>query len=248
MTEVIVDAGAPRRGPGRPAVARRTSLTAEDILDAADDIIRVEGLDALTMQRLAGHLGVTVKAVYNHIPNKAALLQRIVDRIWQQQVFPDLPAEPDDLAESLIQFQLMTRRVWLEHLDLATLAMAVSEPDDVLLAISSISAEILDRAGAPDVGLVYNALQTYTMGSIAVAANRRRSSAYFGRDPDETLAKAYELADERGLSRDARAVIEAQWDEGDEKHFEEGLRIIVAALLSAGATAAPRGGASAGAG
>jgi AcrR family transcriptional regulator len=230
-------------------VSRQTSLRAEDILDAAYDIIRTDGLDALTMQRLAGDLGVTVKAVYNHVANKAALLQLLVDRIWQQEVSLDLPADSDGLVEWLIQFQLLTRRVWLDHLDLATLAMAVSEPDDVLMAISAATAGLLGQMGVQRVGLVYNALQTYTMGSVAVAASRRRSSAYFGRDPDEALAKAYDLAEERHLSDGARAVIEAQWDEGDEKYFEEAIRVIVAALLPGGPAPASAGnGASGGAG
>jgi AcrR family transcriptional regulator len=229
---------APRRGPGRPAVARQTSLTVEDILDATEKIIGIEGLDALTMQRLAKELGVTVKALYNHVASKASLLQLLVDRIWQREVVLDMPSDRAGLVEWLIEFQLLTRRVWLEHLDLATLAMAVSEPDQILLAVASVSAMVLTDVGVEDVGLVYNALQTFTMGSIAVAANRRRSSAYFGRDPQDALARAFELADGNGLSPQARAVIEAQWDEGDERHFETGLRIIVAALLrEASATA-----------
>jgi AcrR family transcriptional regulator len=230
MTDAAEETAVARRGPGRPAVARQTSLTVEDMLDASEKIVRVEGLDALTMKRLAGDLGVTVKALYNHVPNKAALLQLLVDRIWVEML-GRFPPNPDDFVEWMIQLQLRIRRFWLENLDLATLAMAVSEPNEALLSGANVIAGFCRAVGAPDPGFFYNTLQTYTFGSIAVAANRRRSSAYFGRDPDQALARAYELADDAGLSDDARAVIEAQWDEGDERHFENGLRLIVRAFL-----------------
>lgn len=223
----------PRRRPGRPAVGRQTSLTAEDILTTTYRIISDEGLDALTMKRLADDLGVTVKALYNHVPSKPVLLQLLVDRIWGD-IFERVSPQPDDLVEWIIQLQLVVRRVWLDHLDLATLAMAVTPPSEDLMSAVTISAAVAGAMGAPDAGFFYNVLQTYTFGSIAVAANRRRSSAYFGRDPETTLAEAYVLADKVGLSPEARAVLEARWDEGDEKHFEAGLRFIVAALLSVG--------------
>lgn len=230
---MAVEAGTPRRGPGRPAIGRLTNLTLEDMLDTTERIVRLEGLDALTMKRLADELGVTVKALYNHVANKAALLQLVVDRVWQQ-IFAGLPPDPGDLVEWLIELQLRVRRVWLENLDLASLAMAVSEPDEDTLSGAAFIAGFTVAVGASDAGFFYNVLQTYTFGSIAVAANRRRSSGYFGRDPDEVLAKAYELADRNGLPDNARAIIEAQLDEGDEKYFEAGLRLVVEALLHDG--------------
>lgn len=230
VTGLSVDDVVPRRGPGRPAVARLTSLSAEDILAEAGKIIRAEGLDALTMKRLADDLGVTVKALYNHVANKAVLLEWLVERVWQQ-IMEGMPSDVADLFEWLIALQVRIRRVWLENLDLATFSMAVSQPDEQLMRGTAVVAGYAHALGASDIGFFYNSLQTYTFGSIAVAANRRRASAYFGRDPAETLTRAYELADEFGISDDARAVIEAQMEEGDEKHFEAGLRLLVRALL-----------------
>ena len=220
-----------RRGRGRPAVARDTALTLDDILDGAYAILRDRGLDALSMRQLADDLGVTVKALYNHVANKAALLHALVERVWAE-IFNGITTDPSDVIEWLLQLQLRTRAIWLQNLDLATLAMAVSEPDDNLMATAVVSAQVARLAGARDVGLMYNVLQTYTFGSIAVAANRRRASLYFGRDPDTILAAAYALADTTRLPAEARAVIQARFDDGDEKHFEKGLRLIVAALLA----------------
>jgi AcrR family transcriptional regulator len=219
-----------KRGRGRPAIGRDTVLTLDDILDRAYVILRDQGLDALSMRQLADDLGVTVKALYNHVTNKAALLHALVERVWTD-IFAGMPP-PDDLVEWLVQLQLRTRSVWLQNLDLATLAMAVSDPDDTLMATCELSAQVARMMGASDVGLVYNVLQTYTFGSVAVAANRRRASLYFGRDPDAVLTAAYELADATGLNDDARAVIQARFDEGDEQHFETGLRLLLATVLA----------------
>ncbi len=230
--------GDPPRRRGRPALVRDTALTDEVIVDTAYRIMVEDGLDELSMRRLSDDLGVTVKAIYNHIANKAALMQRLVDRVWED-IFAGLPPDPTDLLEWSVLLQLRTRNVWLENLDLATLGMAVSEPDEILLSATNQSAQVLRLLGAQDVGLLYNVLQTYTFGSIAVAANRRRASRYFGRDPAATLRAARELAASSGASADALEVLEARFDEGDEQHFETGLRLIIAALLAVPAKEPP---------
>jgi len=201
-------------------------------VERAGAIVRSDGLDALTMRRLAEELGVTVKALYNHAPNKAAVLQAVVDRVWAD-IFTGLATDSSDLVEWLVELQLRTRRIWLDNIELAAFSMAVSEPDQKLIDAAVLSAVVGRAVGARDVGLLYNVLQTYTFGSIAVAANRRRASAYVGRDPAQALAAAYELAEALGAPPEARSIIEAQWDEGDERHFETGLRILNAGFLVA---------------
>ncbi len=223
--------GVTRRGPGRPAIARATALTRDDIVDRAYAIVRDQGLDALSMRLLADDLGVTVKALYNHVANKAALLQALVDLVWVE-IFGGMEADPDDLVEWLVELQVRTRTIWLKTLDLATLGMAVSQPDDNLMTACVGSAYIAQLIGARDVGLMYNVLQTYTFGSIAVAANRHRASVYFGRDPAVALTEAYALADAAKVGADTRAVIEARFGAGDETYFEAGLRLILAALIA----------------
>jgi AcrR family transcriptional regulator len=56
-------------------------LSRERILEAALDILDREGLEALSMRRLGDALGVEAMSLYNHVPNKAALLDGIQERI-----------------------------------------------------------------------------------------------------------------------------------------------------------------------
>ncbi len=56
-------------------------LTVEQILDAALDILREEGLDAVSMRNVSARLGVSPVPVYNRIGNKEALLDALAEHL-----------------------------------------------------------------------------------------------------------------------------------------------------------------------
>lgn len=62
-------------------MARREPLTRERILEAARALADAEGVDAITMRRLAAELGVEAMSLYYHVPNKDALFDGLVDAI-----------------------------------------------------------------------------------------------------------------------------------------------------------------------
>jgi len=57
--------------------------TAEKILRAAHKLFDREGVDAVTMRRVAETVGITPMAIYRHFPNREALLKRISDDGFQ---------------------------------------------------------------------------------------------------------------------------------------------------------------------
>ena len=57
------------------------ALSVDRVVTAAVDAVRRDGVDAFTMRRLAGELGVTPMAIYHHVPGKDELLARVGDRI-----------------------------------------------------------------------------------------------------------------------------------------------------------------------
>ncbi|MFP3907078.1 MAG: TetR/AcrR family transcriptional regulator [Acidimicrobiales bacterium] len=63
--------------------ARRPVLSRDEIIDAALDLIRHQGIGAVTMRRLADEIGVTPMALYHHIPSKKQLLDLAVDRVGE---------------------------------------------------------------------------------------------------------------------------------------------------------------------
>ena len=68
----------PRRRVGRPS---KRILSMRLIVDRALEIVTNEGLDSLTMSRLAGALEVTPAALYNHVSSKEEILREVQDRI-----------------------------------------------------------------------------------------------------------------------------------------------------------------------
>ena len=70
-------AAAPRRGP-RPA------LSLARIVQSATAIADGEGLEALTMRRLAKSLGVGPMALYTYVPGKAELLDLMLDAVYAE--------------------------------------------------------------------------------------------------------------------------------------------------------------------
>ncbi len=62
----------------------RKGLTPDRILDMAFRLIDKEGLDALTMRRLGDELGVAAMAIYNHFPDRDALLNALAEKAFNE--------------------------------------------------------------------------------------------------------------------------------------------------------------------
>jgi AcrR family transcriptional regulator len=67
-------------------------LNRNRIITAAVDLIEREGADAISMRRIAADLGVGVMSLYNHVPNKAALLDGVAEAVLSKIEFTDDPA------------------------------------------------------------------------------------------------------------------------------------------------------------
>jgi AcrR family transcriptional regulator len=61
--------------------ASRKPLSRERVLATAVALVDAEGLQALTMRRLAADLGVEAMSLYYHLPAKEALLDGVVDTV-----------------------------------------------------------------------------------------------------------------------------------------------------------------------
>src|SRR5918999_1237962 len=72
---------------GRPA------LTRDRVLRAAIALADREGVEAISMRRLGAELGVEAMSLYNHVPNKAALLDGMVETVINDI---ELPTQVDD--------------------------------------------------------------------------------------------------------------------------------------------------------
>jgi TetR/AcrR family tetracycline transcriptional repressor len=73
----------------RPTATRaRPPLTRERIVDATLHIMDTEGLDAVSMRRVAREVGVEAMSLYNHVRDKDDLLNGVTERVMSGFVFP----------------------------------------------------------------------------------------------------------------------------------------------------------------
>ncbi|MEV4898311.1 TetR family transcriptional regulator [Nonomuraea sp. NPDC055795] len=66
-------------------------LSKKRIVTAAIGLIEREGADAISMRRIAADLGVGVMSLYNHVPNKDALLSEVAEAVLSEIEFTDDP-------------------------------------------------------------------------------------------------------------------------------------------------------------
>lgn len=70
------------RTQGAPVKAERPRLGVDSILASAISLADAEGLDTLSMQRIAGELGYTPMALYRYVPSKAHLIAAMTDAAY----------------------------------------------------------------------------------------------------------------------------------------------------------------------
>jgi AcrR family transcriptional regulator len=123
----------------RPKLSKRT--VTESALKLAD----ADGLDALTIRKLAEHLGVTPMALYWHFRSKEDLLEGVAEQVWGEidvNTDPDAPwwAQLQGLLESLI-------RVLRAHPAAPQLVLQHEKRNEAALRATEVTLDILRTAG-----------------------------------------------------------------------------------------------------
>jgi TetR/AcrR family tetracycline transcriptional repressor len=121
-----------QRAGGKVAKRRnaveRAPLTRELIATVAEDLIREQGLEALTMRTVAARLGVSAMALYHHVADKDEITRMVGDEILARIDLPD--------PESGDWRQLLTD--------------AVAETHEALLSVPGITSVLLTRTLLPN--------------------------------------------------------------------------------------------------
>jgi TetR/AcrR family transcriptional regulator, tetracycline repressor protein len=137
---------------------RERPLTRTELLDAALGIVDSEGLEALTMRRLADAVGVEAMSLYHHVPSKDALLNWTVERMRSEMRLPE--PLPDGWAGVLEAIFVEYRRVLAAHPNMLPLATRRTD-----LAETSGLQYLIDQGIAPDDAVeMYQSLVAFTVG------------------------------------------------------------------------------------
>ncbi|EHR62170.1 TetR/AcrR family transcriptional regulator C-terminal domain-containing protein [Saccharomonospora cyanea] len=98
--------------PPRPVRGPTPAYTREQIADAAIAIADSDGLDAVTMRRVAGELGAGAMSLYRYVASKEALLELVADRMYARQ---EWPVPTGRWRQDLWDFAHAHRRALLSH-------------------------------------------------------------------------------------------------------------------------------------
>jgi AcrR family transcriptional regulator len=93
----------------------RAGLSRGLILDAAVALVDRDGLDGLTMRKLGAALGVEAMTLYHYVPNKAALLDGLVEWVLQHSATASAPAEALSWDRLLRRYAETLRTTLLGH-------------------------------------------------------------------------------------------------------------------------------------
>ncbi|OKK16330.1 regulator [Streptomyces sp. CB00455] len=102
--------------PAEPRRGRRPSFSREAITVAAVTLADAEGLDAVTMRRVAAHVGAGVMSLYSYAPDKETLLELMVDHVSGELTLTDPPTgdwRADLKTVAHLQRAHMLRHPWL---------------------------------------------------------------------------------------------------------------------------------------
>lgn len=93
-------------GLGKTGAERRTQLTRERVVAAGVELADRDGVESISMRRLAQELGIEAMSLYTHVRNKDDLLDGMVDA-----VIGEIPTsvEGADWKTSLRQMVLAAR-------------------------------------------------------------------------------------------------------------------------------------------
>ena len=137
----------------------REPLTKERILGTAVALADEEGVDSLSMRRIAQELGVVPMALYKHVANKDELLDGMIDVVVGEI---DPPLEGPDWRTTMRERILSARRALLRHTWASRVIESRGEPTPTVIGyLDSMMGVFL--AGGFSVDLMHHAI--HVMGS-----------------------------------------------------------------------------------
>ncbi len=152
----------------RPRKAVRPPLDRERIVGAALRIVDAEGIEALSLRRLADALGVTPMSLYWHVRDKAELLELVGQAVLAEI---DIPEARGDWREQLRNVHRAMIAGFLRHPNTADVLIGRARYGSGGLALFERILSILLAAGfTPETAFdAYQSLYLFTLGFMATS-------------------------------------------------------------------------------
>jgi AcrR family transcriptional regulator len=128
-------------------------LTRDSILEAALRVLDREGLDGLSMRRVAEELGTGPASLYWHVRNKGELLQLLSERMSAEIELPE--PDPSRWREQLGDVARQVRSGFHRHRDSARITLGRVPFGPAIARVNEWLFELLVPLGVPDRVIAY---------------------------------------------------------------------------------------------
>ena len=209
----------------------KSVLSAEGILRAALRLVDAEGLDALTMRRLAAELGVATMSLYGHVPTKDDVLLGVVNLVTGEIRLPG-PETPPWEALRIVTREF--RRVALGHPNLVPLIVRQPPTGSQGLLTLEAALDALRRAGLEPAVTVraYRLMSSFAIGFVSLECGG------FFKPVDVAAGEQFAPIDVSAVPRVAEATpYLASWDADAE--FENGMDVLIGVISGWAGSARP---------
>jgi AcrR family transcriptional regulator len=137
-----------QRTPDRGRSRRKEPITRDAIVATALRLLDRDGLDELSMRKVADELGTGAASLYWHVGSKEGLLDLVFEDVIGEHRVPD--PEPDRWAEQLKEIAHDMRAVILRHRDIVRISIGRIPMGPNALRFSERVLAVLRAGGVPD--------------------------------------------------------------------------------------------------
>jgi len=134
--------------PARKRRAARPALNRDAIVEGALRVLRREGLEAVTMRRVAEELGAGAASLYVHVADKDELDTLLLDQVLSELRLPE--PVPERWQEQLKALARDMVRLMEANIGIARVAIANPPVGPNALRVTDWMLGLLRAAGAPD--------------------------------------------------------------------------------------------------
>jgi AcrR family transcriptional regulator len=217
----------------RKAAPPRKPLSQDLLIDTALGVLRAEGLDAVSMRRVAQELDTGPASLYAHVSNKEELLELMLDRVAAEIRLPE--PDPARWQEQIKEIAREMRRVWTAYSDISRFSLGNIPTGANQLAVAETMLGLMRAGGVPD----QVAAWFVDRMALYVDADAFEGSMYVSRikegwDPETYFAQIRDYFAGLPAARFPTIVsmVDTLMSGGDEERFEFGLDVIVRGLAS----------------
>lgn len=197
----------------------RAPLSAAVMFRTALELVDAEGLEAVTMRRLANELGVAPMSLYSHVPNKDDLMLGVLNLATSEMALPDPATPPWDALRAICR---EFRRVSLRHPNLVPLITLRPPTGPEALRTLEASLDAVRRGGidAARAASVYRRMASFVIGFVSLEVG-----GFFRPLEDGLRGPADASAFEATPRVQEAAPYLAAWD--SDKEFEAGMDALI---------------------